>query len=138
MDREITCLWKKSNVGTIPMESHQENHLFLLIVFCARDMIFCTFLELLLWISIILPWGKTNNLWWSNFWFGFQVFEDVHLDSRPTLKKVLNYLNIVFAVVFSVEFLLKTLGLGFLTYFKNAWNCLDVIIVAVSKEHLKQ
>lgn len=72
------------------------------------------------------------------FWFGFQVFEDVHLDSRPTLKKVLNYLNIVFAVVFSVEFLLKTLGLGFLTYFKNAWNCLDVIIVAVSKEHLKQ
>ena len=68
----------------------------------------------------------------------FQVFEDVHLDSRPTLKKVLNHLNIVFAVVFSVEFLLKALGLGFLTYFKNAWNCLDVIIVVVSKEHLKQ
>lgn len=72
------------------------------------------------------------------FVFFFQVFEDVHLDSRPTLKKVLNYLNIVFVVVFTVEFLLKTLGLGFLTYFKNAWNCLDVIIVVVSKEHLKQ
>lgn len=60
------------------------------------------------------------------------VFEDVHLDSSPKLKKWLNYLNIVFAVVFSLEFLLKTLGLGFLTYFKNLWNCLDVIIVTIS------
>lgn len=60
------------------------------------------------------------------------VFEDIHLDKRPTLKKVLSHLNIVFAVVFTLEFLLKTLGLGFLTYFKNAWNCLDVIIVAIS------
>ena len=68
----------------------------------------------------------------TNFCRRFQVFEDVHLDSKPTLKKVLDYLNIVFAVVFTLEFLLKTLGLGFLTYFKNAWNCLDVVIVAVS------
>jgi len=63
----------------------------------------------------------------------YQVFEDVHLNTRPTLKKVLDYLNIVFAVVFTLEFLLKTIGLGFVTYFKNAWNCLDVVIVAVSK-----
>lgn len=48
------------------------------------------------------------------------------------MKEVLNYLNIVFAVVFTLEFLLKTLGLGLLEYFKNLWNCLDVIIVAVS------
>ena len=66
------------------------------------------------------------------FFLCFQVFEDVHLAKRPTLKEVLDYLNIVFAVVFALEFLLKILGLGFLTYFKNAWNCLDVIIVAVS------
>ena len=48
------------------------------------------------------------------------------------MKRVLDYLNIVFAVVFTLEFLLKTIGLGLLTYFKNAWNCLDVVIVAVS------
>lgn len=50
------------------------------------------------------------------------------------MKKVLDYLNIVFAVVFTLEFLLKTIGLGFVTYFKNAWNCLDVVIVAVSRK----
>lgn len=74
----------------------------------------------------------------TNFCRRFQVFEDVHLDSKPTLKKVLDYLNIVFAVVFTLEFLLKTLGLGFLTYFKNAWNCLDVVIVVVSTKLFKK
>lgn len=54
------------------------------------------------------------------------------MDKKPTLKKVLDYLNIVFAVVFTLEFIMKTIGLGLVTYFKNAWNCLDVVIVAVS------
>lgn len=60
------------------------------------------------------------------------IFEDIHLDKKPTLKKVLDYLNIVFAVVFTLEFIMKTIGLGLVTYFKNAWNCLDVVIVAIS------
>lgn len=39
---------KNPMLGPYKMESHQENYLFLLIVFCARDMIFCTLLDLLL------------------------------------------------------------------------------------------
>ena len=61
-----------------------------------------------------------------------QAFEDIYLSERPRLKTLLDYLNVFFAVVFTVEFLLKILGLGFLTYVKNFWNCLDVFIVAVS------
>ena len=61
-----------------------------------------------------------------------QVFEDITLDEKPQLKEVLDYLNVVFAVVFTLEFLLKLLGLGFFSFVKNAWNCLDAFIVAVS------
>jgi hypothetical protein len=62
----------------------------------------------------------------------FQVFEDINLPSRPKLQQVLKCLNIFFAVAFSAEFLLKVFGLGVVSYFKNFWNCLDVLIVAVS------
>ena len=61
-----------------------------------------------------------------------QAFEDVYLDSKPTLKEVLRILNIFFAVVFVLEFLLKLIGLGFKSYFSSAWNWLDVAIIAVS------
>ena len=57
----------------------------------------------------------------------------MHLDSRPILKEVLRVLNIFFAVVFVLEFILKLIGLGFTTYFSSAWNWLDVAIIVVSK-----
>ncbi|XP_048586351.1 sodium channel protein 1 brain isoform X2 [Nematostella vectensis] len=60
------------------------------------------------------------------------AFEDVYLDSKPTLKQVLQILNILFAVIFTVEMLLKWIGLGFKTYFTNPWNILDFVIVIVS------
>lgn len=60
------------------------------------------------------------------------AFEDVYLDSRPTLKEVLEVLNIFFAVVFSLEFFLKVIGLGFTSYFSCAWNWLDFTILVVS------
>lgn len=61
-----------------------------------------------------------------------QVFEDVHLPERPLLQKALHILNYFFAAIFSLEFLLKILGLGIITYFSSVWNCLDAFIVAVS------
>lgn len=61
-----------------------------------------------------------------------QVFEDVHLPKRPLLQKALHILNYFFAAIFSLEFLLKILGLGIITYFSSVWNCLDAFIVAVS------
>ena len=54
------------------------------------------------------------------------------MDSRPTLKEVLRVLNIFFAAVFVLEFLLKIIGLGLASYFSSAWNWLDVVIIVVS------
>lgn len=62
----------------------------------------------------------------------FQIFEDIHLPERPLLEKTLNILNYFFAAVFSLEFILKILGLGVVKYFSSVWNCLDAFIVAVS------
>ncbi|KAJ7374231.1 hypothetical protein OS493_007307 [Desmophyllum pertusum] len=59
------------------------------------------------------------------------IFEDVHLPERPLLGKALEILNYFFAAVFSVEFILKILGLGVVKYFSSVWNCLDAFIVAV-------
>ena len=64
------------------------------------------------------------------------MFEDIHLNQKPQLKQALNYLNIVFAVMFTLEMLLKITGLGFVTYFKNVWNCLDLFIVVVSTSYI--
>lgn len=63
-----------------------------------------------------------------------QIFEDIHLDERPLLEKALEILNYFFAAVFSLEFILKILGLGVVKYFSSVWNCLDAFIVAVSIE----
>ena len=62
-----------------------------------------------------------------------QALEDVHLDSKPELKAFLKILNYVVTVIFALEFLSKLFGLGFLQYFRNAWNCLDFFIVVVSQ-----
>lgn len=42
------------------------------------------------------------------------------------------YCNYFFAIIFTLEFLIKLFALGFVTYFTNFWNLLDVFIVAVS------
>lgn len=48
------------------------------------------------------------------------------------MKEVLRVLNIFFAAVFVLEFLLKIIGLGLASYFTSAWNWLDVVIIVVS------
>ena len=60
-----------------------------------------------------------------------QVFEDIYLSSKPQLMKALDILNIIFCVIFFIEFVLKIVGLGAFGYFKNPWNCLDFMIVVV-------
>lgn len=93
-------------------------------------------LPLDLWMQILFV-EEILSYFWNCFHVLFflscqQAFEDVYLDSRPTLKEVLRVLNIFFAVVFVLEFLLKLIGLGFTSYFSSAWNWLDVAIIAVS------
>lgn len=61
----------------------------------------------------------------------FQVFEDIHLKNNPVLSQTLKVMNYIFAVTFTVEMLLKIVGMGFVGYFSNLWNCLDSFIVAV-------
>ena len=60
------------------------------------------------------------------------MFEDIHLKNNPVLKEALGVMNFSFAIIFTVEMLLKILGMGFVGYFTNLWNCLDSFIVAVS------
>ena len=65
--------------------------------------------------------------------FSPQAFEDVSLHDDKDLQNVLYCLDITFVVIFSLEFLLKLIGLGFVRYFTNGWNCLDLTIVIVSQ-----
>ena len=60
------------------------------------------------------------------------MFEDIHLHEKPRLEKILNTLNFLFAVIFSIEFFLKVIGFGFVKYFTSVWNCLDALIVSVT------
>jgi hypothetical protein len=45
---------------------------------------------------------------------------------------VLEYLNLAFFSVFTIEMILKLLGLGFRNYFKDLNNAFDAFIVIIS------
>ncbi|XP_064631937.1 muscle calcium channel subunit alpha-1-like isoform X8 [Lineus longissimus] len=47
----------------------------------------------------------------------------------PEYSKALDYLNMIFTTVFSVEFVLKLFAFRFKNYFGDAWNVFDFIIV---------
>ena len=80
-------------------------------------------------VWVVFTW---NNICTIFFWFPSKVFEDVNLPDRPQLKTTLNILNYLFAAVFSMEFILKIIGLGTFKYFSSFWNCMDAFIVSVS------
>ncbi|XP_055071354.2 sodium channel, voltage-gated, type I-like, alpha isoform X4 [Misgurnus anguillicaudatus] len=63
---------------------------------------------------------------------GALAFEDIYLDSRKTVKIILEYADKVFTYIFILEMLLKWIAYGFAKYFTNAWCWLDFIIVDVS------
>jgi len=59
-------------------------------------------------------------------------FEDIYLHEKPALQAALIYLNIVFAVFFFIEMILKQCALGLKKYFTGFWSLLDFLIVLVS------
>ena len=58
--------------------------------------------------------------------------EDVYLESNPIKKQILYYLEYIFTALFTVEMLLKWIGIGFTKYFTNVWCLLDCSIVGVN------
>jgi len=59
-------------------------------------------------------------------------FEDIHLDSKPKLKKILCILNFAFTGIFFVEMVMKWFAIGLWRYFTSFWTILDAFIVFVS------
>ena len=49
---------------------------------------------------------------------------------------ILKIVNMVFAVLFTIEMLLKWVAFGLWRYFTSAWTCLDFVIVCVSYHYL--
>ncbi|XP_041373843.1 sodium channel protein 1 brain-like [Gigantopelta aegis] len=60
------------------------------------------------------------------------AFEDVYLDENVVLKEALNYMNIIFCVLFSIEMILKWFAYGITKYFTSFWTLLDFVIVVIS------
>lgn len=74
------------------------------------------------WFVLVLIFASSITL----------CFEDIHLDSNVTLKRVLYWTNFVFSIIFIIEMVLKWMALGFTRYFTSFWTILDFIIVFVS------
>ncbi|XP_074649873.1 sodium channel protein 1 brain-like isoform X1 [Tubulanus polymorphus] len=58
--------------------------------------------------------------------------EDIYMPLDAVRVEVLYYLNIVFAILFTIEMFLKWIAYGFKKYFTSFWTILDFIIVVVS------
>ena len=52
---------------------------------------------------------------------------------NPTKMMILNWLNVLFAVLFTIEALVKFTADGFRFYFTSFWTLLDFIVVVVCK-----
>ena len=57
----------------------------------------------------------------------YSTFKD-----NEELMLILKIVNMVFAVLFTIEMLLKWVAFGLWRYFTSAWTCLDFVIVCVS------
>ena len=71
------------------------------------------------YLSVTIP---SANLFGSCF-----CFQD-----NEELMLILKIVNMVFAVLFTIEMLLKWVAFGLWRYFTSAWTCLDFVIVCVS------
>lgn len=54
-----------------------------------------------------------------------------HYDQTQTFAEAVGYVNTIFIVVFTMECIMKLLGLR-LYYFKEPWNVFDFVVVVVS------
>ncbi len=59
-------------------------------------------------------------------------FEDINLQDNEELMFILKIVNLVFAVLFTIEMLLKWVAFGLWRYFTSMWTGLDFVIVCVS------
>jgi len=59
------------------------------------------------------------------------AFDDFPNRDNVQLHKALDTGNMVFAVLFTLEMLIKVFGFGWSGYFKNGWNLLDFMLVVV-------
>jgi hypothetical protein len=53
-------------------------------------------------------------------------------DQPDTVNFTLDIINYVFAIIFTVEFILKLIALGFKNYFSVAWNVFDFLVVMLT------
>uniref|UniRef100_H2ZPU8 Sodium channel protein n=1 Tax=Ciona savignyi TaxID=51511 RepID=H2ZPU8_CIOSA len=60
------------------------------------------------------------------------AMEDIHIDKRPAMKRVVQIVDIFCCIFFTIEMLMKWIGKGLKSYFTNPWCCLDFFIVIVS------
>ncbi|XP_006890709.1 PREDICTED: sodium channel protein type 11 subunit alpha [Elephantulus edwardii] len=63
---------------------------------------------------------------------GALIFEDIHIDNRPQIQTLLNFMDYVFTNIFILEMGLKWVAFGFKVYFTSVWCWLDFLIVIVS------
>lgn len=66
----------------------------------------------------------------------FKALEDVNLKNNPELELVLNILEYVFTCIFTLEMILKWIGIGWTKYFTDWWCIIDFVIVVVSTSTL--
>lgn len=60
-----------------------------------------------------------------------QALEDIWLNENPTEQTVLFYINLSIAIIFTLEFVMKLIGKGFVGYFTDGWCILDAFVVIV-------
>jgi len=90
-----------------------------------------------------VPSGEPTNTFFNNFILAMIVISSVllavdqpDLDPDSGLKTFLNWCDIVFTILFTIEMLIKWVVYGFMftpdAYMKNGWNLLDFFIVITS------
>ena len=81
------------------------------------------------WLTL-LKWDKCSH--YADFSLSL-CFEDINLQDNEELKFILKIVNLVFAVLFTVEMILKWFAFGLNKYFSSVWTCLDFVIVLVRR-----
>uniref|UniRef100_A0A1I8JEW8 Voltage-dependent L-type calcium channel subunit alpha n=1 Tax=Macrostomum lignano TaxID=282301 RepID=A0A1I8JEW8_9PLAT len=83
---------------------------------------------LLIMLNTIALAMKTNNFY-SNFLHEF-ICQSFQFEGQPeTYSSVLDYFNMLFTAIFTIEFILKLVAFSFRNYFSDLWNVLDFVIV---------
>ena len=112
----------------------------------------CFFTPILTRNILLAHWAefrsKTRNLIKNRYFESFIILmiilssivlamEDKSIDTKPTLKKVINISDKLFTLIFLIELIIKLSALGFRNFFTNGWCVLDLLIVAVSTLSLR-